>query len=189
MNEVVIPFISEMYKAILDGRKTQTRRIVRTPLVFDWGCGIETIHDAYHVEKCDDGKSWGFLCGGDMGFEYIEFPYGKVGDVIRASNDDNSADKKIQIEIVDIRVQRMQEISQKDAKQEGLPHAHPHRHGLKGIEKDGETPDLYAENHNTGVEDCWVCAFKELIVEIYGAETWNKDPWVWVLEFKKKENQ
>lgn len=68
MKERGMIFNSEMVLAILDGRKTQTRRPVK------YNGFIQTLSNGM-VEACRDG-------GFDIGVEYLYCPYGKVGDRI-----------------------------------------------------------------------------------------------------------
>lgn len=70
---------------------------------------------------------------------------------------------RIQLEITDIRVERLQDISEEDALAEG-------------------TTPAYIGN---GLSEMYITAFKELWCEINGADSWNENPWVWVVEFER----
>lgn len=100
---------------------------------------------------------------------------------------------RITLEITSVRVERLQEITNDDAQAEGPPFACPHRHGAEGLAFEvspGEIiSDQYAKNHNTGINDCWVCAFRRLWQSIYLKQGygWDKNPWVWVLGFAVHE--
>lgn len=64
------PFKKNLRQAIRDGRKTQTRRVIK-PQPRGWSPEIE-----------DDGITWAWCIAGDMDFsERIRCPYGKVGDI------------------------------------------------------------------------------------------------------------
>lgn len=68
---------------------------------------------------------------------------------------------RIQLEITDVRVERLRSMSQDDARAEGVIAASgPMEAGL---------------------------AFRELWDSIYGEESWKANPWVWVIEFKRVE--
>jgi hypothetical protein len=71
---------------------------------------------------------------------------------------------RITIEITDIRVERLQEITEEDAKKEGI---------------DGVP---------TAVGIMYMPAFSRLWDFIHGKDSWNQNPWVWVIEFKKNRN-
>ena len=123
MKERPIGFNEEMVRAILDGKKTQTRR----PIKQQYG----GVHDC---------------------------PYGKVGDRLWVRET-----SRITLEITNVRIERVQDISEHNAKAEGV------------------MPDK-----ETG--GC-VDAFMFLWDEIYASKGfgWDANPWVWVIEFKKME--
>jgi hypothetical protein len=73
---------------------------------------------------------------------------------------------RITLEITEVRVQRLQEISEEDAKAEGVaPLVH-----MFG----GETTRI---RYRTGFEIIWR--------NINGAASWDGNPWVWCLSFKR----
>lgn len=75
---------------------------------------------------------------------------------------------RITLEITGVRVERLQDISEADAKAEGADSATP--------VEDGYVADELG-THATGFEALWQY--------IYGAESWQSNPWVWCVEFKK----
>lgn len=82
---------------------------------------------------------------------------------------------RIWLEVVSVKVERLQDISQEDAKAEGVVPC-PHRPASEGC-----TPHTDSSLHR----DCFKCAFKVLWNRIN--QNWNANPWVWVVEFKKVE--
>ena len=73
---------------------------------------------------------------------------------------------RILLEITNIRVERLQDVSAEDAKAEGFDYStHP------SAIKMG-----YAIGAKTNFRFVWE--------EIYGPNAWNKNPWVWVVEFR-----
>ncbi|MFT3992423.1 MAG: hypothetical protein QM680_13545, partial [Luteolibacter sp.] len=68
---------------------------------------------------------------------------------------------RITLEIISIRVERLNEISDGDALAEG-------------VEQSGDWPNPVDE-------------FRVLWESINGAGSWDENPWVWVLEFKRVE--
>lgn len=73
------------------------------------------------------------------------------------------AASRITLEITDIRVERLQNISSEDAIAEGIQHT------------------------GTFADDP-IRSFQNLIESIHGAGYWQTNPWMWVVEFKKLEN-
>lgn len=178
-----ILFSGPMVKAILDGRKSQTRRIVN-------GRGkIAVIHQSCGpmvLEKYDPKDECGFQ---------VKYPY-TVGTLLwvketflnnalegyepvylyRADGDDKPEDRKwkpsifmprkasrITLEVTGVRVERLQDISDDDCIAEGCI----------GDEVDGADQPLPT-----------MC-FQFLWQSINGPESWEKNPWVWVIQFKK----
>jgi hypothetical protein len=79
VRERPILFSEPMVRALLDGRKTQTRRIVKDGKPFaDWNVKPS---DTYDAIVSDDQGSAAFLAAGDHGFtDWVPCPYGKPGD-------------------------------------------------------------------------------------------------------------
>ncbi len=85
---------------------------------------------------------------------------------------------RIFLEIINIRIERLQEISEQDAISEGVY--------MDDIEKSRfEMASELLKNKipSTVAEFC----FMNLWGNINGAESWDANPWVWVIEFKKIE--
>ncbi|ENL0189295.1 hypothetical protein AB3E85_004506 [Salmonella enterica] len=197
MNERGMIFNAEMVRAILDGRKTQTRRPVKFPLI-DKNMGCELAGNE--------------LAGELAAHNYWNSPYGKPGDriwvretfrvhsratdvatlVYRASVRNSWTEQthrvpiavcdkqatpekwtpsihmprwasRITLEITDVRVERLNDIRECDAKAEG-----------------GQT-------ECTLIGDKYYPGFRSLWKSIYGEESWAANPWVWVIEFKRVE--
>ncbi|EBH9979146.1 hypothetical protein EHH62_22945, partial [Salmonella enterica subsp. arizonae serovar 40:z36:-] len=72
---------------------------------------------------------------------------------------------RILLEITDVRVERLRDLSEEDAKSEGI--TPPAGGVLPGWE--------YRIN------------FRDLWMDIYGTDSWEANPWVWVIEFKRVE--
>lgn len=215
MTERGMIFNGEMVRALLDGRKTQTRRIMKPqPEVCSRGghwWSSNVFKTMLHVEEeMQNGKGgWGGLVGGAC-------PFGAVGDRIwvretwaeaggnapelqlyRANYPDHVPShyehlkpaeeirwrpsihmprwaSRITLEITDVRVERLQNISQRDAVAEGMP---PSR------------PSIDAVSQGLGYPDFPRSAFAQIWQSIYGADSWQANPWVWVIEFKRVDRE
>jgi hypothetical protein len=75
---------------------------------------------------------------------------------------------RINLEVTGVRVEQLQDISEADAKAEGVTDCYNITDQATG-EIDREAVDAY----------------EELWGEINGAESWAANPWVWVVEFKR----
>lgn len=182
MRELPILFSTDMVKAILEGRKSQTRRVVKgTPL--QW---LEEFTPSFVADPENN------LC-----------PYGKVGDVLwvrerwmklihrdRESEygyptEVHSPEKlkwkpsihmpkdiaRIWLEVTDVRVERLQDINEEDAIEEGVEQ-----------NRDGSWHD-YLEPTRLW-QDCAKASFQSLWMKLNGLESWNSNPFVWVISFK-----
>ena len=204
MKERGMIFNGEMVRAILDGRKTQTRRTVKFP-----------VHDKNLGCELAGNELAGELSAGN----YLNSAFGKPGDRIwvretwqaihdycdenghvderryarsiprhrgnywhpvyeEAWGNESREDRefpwrpsihmprwasRILLEITDVRVERLKSISDGDAIREGC-----------------STADMKSG-------DCVADVFARLWASIYGDESWNSNPWVWVIEFKRVE--
>lgn len=210
-------FNSEMVRAILDGRKTQTRRIMKIQPEHS-GLGLRRVIDSKNGS--DDGKyfwSSSDACGLKARSKSFACPFGAVGDRIwvretwaeagasapdlklyRANYPEHVPSiyenvppaeeirwtpsihmprwaSRILLEITDVRVERLNAISEEDARAEGIIDG--------GCLNCGETEPCGLANPEPDATD----AFAYLWQSIYGQENWNANPWVWVIEFKRVE--
>lgn len=85
------------------------------------------------------------------------------------------AASRITLGIVSVRVERLQDISRGDAKSEGCDHCDPCDHVRLSCAAIGcEGPDYRV-------------GFRHLWESINGTGSWEANPWVWVVEFKRLE--
>lgn len=82
---------------------------------------------------------------------------------------------RILLEITDVRVERLNAISEEDARAEGIIDG--------GCLNCGEPEPCGCANPEPDATD----AFAYLWQSIYGQENWNANPWVWVISFKRVE--
>lgn len=175
MKQRPIIFNTEMVLAILDGRKTQTRRPVNPALVQSERLPLETSKGIFKF-WCSDEVSSPFGLVGDQ--LWVRETYADCGPRLtyKADEDDGAHcvvkrwtpsihmprwAARIILEVTDIRVERLSDISEQDAKAEGFDYPAVEGMGWK-----------FNARHNFLVE--WD--------QIYGNRSSN--PWVWVIEFK-----
>lgn len=172
-------------QAVLEGRKTQTRRIVSCKLINEFG-----------LNKFND-KS----------FEIIQHANYKIGEIVAVAQTYKDAgvpedfvaemlepqaqftkgwNNKMfvkawllpnRIRITDIKVERMQEISNEDCLKEGV---------IEGKFKGFPNDMFYPYKNCKDTEVSWTAkyAFASLIDKISGKGTWESNPWVFVYEFE-----
>jgi len=228
MRERPILLNAEMVRAVLDGRKTQTRRVLtpRQLKMIDAAAStgecypLESGHQhensqSYYREWCPFGavgdrlwvrETWtdvnlegipavayradndvyspmddkSFL-DEDGSFNYDDLRVSKYhftawyGDVISGTEGNWRPSihmprwaSRITLEITGVRVERLQDITNKDAMAEGIGH-------------------LYAYDESQPTPKDATRRFAELWQSIYGEESWQANPWVWVIEFKRVE--
>ena len=206
MKERGMIFNGEMVRALLDGRKTQTRRIVKQQPDED---GLAKITDGPWVDTSERTYSCPFGAVGDRiwvretsGLQVRRDALGDTGEfrVYRASAPDavryTTAEGKdvpvkwipsihmprwasrILLEITDVRVERLSDLSEEDALCEGIDR--------EKLEESQDNYDCIADHNMTGRPTA-TGAFKCLWESIYGADSWQVNPWVWVIEFKRIE--
>lgn len=201
-------FNAEMVRAILDGRKTQTRRPIKWKQTrfteigeredgskWPWSedaehavdfwhpCPFGSVGDRIWVRETFQGPLFDFdlmdsYCKDSTPFEKSEFCVYKA-DGVPAPEFYDADDElhccwrpsihmprwasRILLEITDVRVERLKSISDRDALREGCN----------------------AADMKSG--DCVADVFARLWASIYGSDSWNANPWVWVIEFKRVE--
>jgi len=224
--ESPILFSTEMVKAILEGRKTQTRRVTGLDNInlYPDKCrligihhrlGQRDLHVTFDLHKLNNQE---FDRVTEKKLGTLKFPYGQIGDTLwvretywrhintpkdhagivpyqnchyatLSGNNDAEWLKtwyvkkpaihmpktacRIWLTITDIRIERVQNISYKDAMAEGVQ----------------MTQDYWKDYNNTK-GDTWTSnpksSFESLWRAINGNKSWVSNPWVWVIEFKRK---
>lgn len=175
MKYIPILFSTPMVQAILEGRKSMTRRAVKDP----------------HVLSC---LSEGTLPSYFNSYDHVFCKYGKPGDILWVREkwrkndtptgypyhfytDDDYTNKdnekwrpsifmpkdacRIFLKVTDVKVERLQDITEAEAKAEGVQVAdccHAYYHG-----------------------------FSLLWQKINGKESWEANPWAWCISFEKIE--
>ncbi|WP_026346315.1 hypothetical protein [Variovorax atrisoli] len=234
-NERPILFSAPMVRALLDGTKTQTRRIMKVQPPE----GTTSV-EVYHHPDDRDGRPRFWSLGPDPeahgATDYLQpnwaypCPYGQPGDRLwvreswaEVPRHDPSTDEflpwredgrilvyaadpqwegarqflcadgvmrwvkpqrwtpsihmprwasRICLEVTGVRVERLQDISEADARAEGARECDPvsgHEVLLAGPSQRGS----------------FVLHYRDIWEQINGAGSWNANPWVWVIEFRR----
>lgn len=210
MKERPILFSAPMVRSILDGRKAQTRRVlkpqpptathdVRTfhhpdPRIHFWAFDGASLLD--WVQPCPYGEvgdrlyvreTWQHSnhplgpydpdCSVFYRADYLDDPLGPDLELSRdgirrqwrPSIHMPRAASRIVLEVTGVRVERLQDISESDARAEGVTIAERHMNGYCAVET--RPPSIRA--------------FRELWESINGTEAWDVNPFVWRVEFRR----
>lgn len=231
MKERPILFSAPMVRAILEGRKTQTRRVIDRRLTARdqlLGCGHEMPADKI-VAWFGDGpdailKTFAACPQGSPGDKLWvreAFMFGGNGKPLYWATDENTCRfgqdigfkrrpsihmprwvSRLTLLVRQIRVQRLQEISESDAEAEGVK---PWRYtvtlsnGATVYVGGGSFTDhspivgamlsqqsfLKESATVTGVAGHYREAYAKLWDEINGSGAWAQNPWVWVIDFTR----
>lgn len=210
-----ILFNAPMVRAILEGRKSQTRREKKFAKPFDHASAWPFVS-----KYPDGGWVWTDFPPSQKDLEILRAngngcrcPYGDVGDqlwvretwgipytyvdepevhkcdvIYRANPRDESSPiawhpsihmprcfSRITLKITQVRVERLQDISEQDAKAEGV---------LPEFEIDIGT-FVHNQKWNPEAASTYRLGYKHLWNEINGNGSWDKNPWVWVIELKR----
>lgn len=190
VRERPIIFAAESVRAILEGRKTQTRRIVK-------GCALKWLGPSMFVPEyvanpenslCPYGvpgdRLWvreAFRQGdGSMSVHYRADPDEVSGGPWRPSIHMPRWASRLTLEIMEVRVQRLQEISEEDARAEGVQ-ALPLQGPYAGR---WWTADVSAglRLHGRSAEQAFNLAWESIN---WKRAPWASNPWVWAIAFRK----
>lgn len=187
MTDRPIIFSAPMVRALLDGRKTQTRRIYRVPP----GSYVEQGRIWAMTDGCPHGDAalpyapgdrlwckevWGLGISdhGDCPRYKATLDY-MCGDKIVSPHEGPFAWKsprfmpkrfsRLTLIVTEVRVQRLQEISEDDARAEGV----------------GSTLTRFPDGGSIGHPASW--HFEQLWGQIHGPGAWDANPWVAALTF------
>lgn len=185
-----ILFSTPMVQAILNGTKTQTRRTKGLE-------GVEAIeynsilpnqwavlrNGTAEIIKCPYGRAGEFLWVREQ-FAMIQKSYCYKASTIPGLFTDRNRGKwkpsihmpftacRLFLKIKSIRVERLQEITDEDAKAEG-------------VEQIGEKYKSYVEPATPSKSAA--ISFASLWWAINGMDSWDANPFVWVIEFERTE--
>nr|WP_319017540.1 hypothetical protein [Pseudomonas sp. EggHat1] len=216
MKERPILFSGPMVRAILEGRKTVTRRVIkpvpqmvtdRAAVTWEGDPAVLLRLLEQNGRKCPYGQPgdrlWvreSFTDLRGTGIEHRPDPAGPLQRYAFAADsppgsysDDARKDFGIKwkpsihmpraacrmlLEITAVRVERLQDINEEQAVAEGVDRPE----NIRNVDVwDGAERELF--NAMNQPRD----RFKRLWADINGAESWDANPWVWVVEFKRVE--
>lgn len=194
IKERPILFSAPMVRAILEGRKTVTRREVKKRAALDClAAGFEPSFLALpgNSDLCPYGQAgdrlwvretWAQPANLDPGPTVYRATY---PDCLKGQGWENlppaeairwkpsihmfRRNSRILLEVTDVRVERLQHISRSDIRAEGLECP----------------PDLGSDDVSPNYRDWYPAAWRELWESINGPDSWSANPWVWVVEFKR----
>lgn len=206
MKERPILFSAPMVRAILDGSKTQTRRVVKPQPIYDgkfaggWKVVGKNGHEAatcgplvselcpygqpgdrlwvretWAAPHSEDGRPPRAIQCDQLRIHYLASE-GRGGLVWRPSIHMPRWASRITLEITGVRVERLQEISEADAIAEGIERSYDQW-------RDYRTDQ--AVNYPSAATP--IDSYRTLWEEINGQGSWDANPWVWVVEFKRLE--
>jgi hypothetical protein len=206
MKERPILFSGVMVRALIDGRKTQTRRVVKPQ--------PEADHDGEPYWHVGGYRAWMYrgiteILRSGTG-NAIECKYGQPGDrlwvketfadidtneppgpVYRATDPDWETTggwkwtpsifmprwaSRLTLEVLSVKVQKLQDISEEDAMAEGVEPARRPLGGWRNYASGGAPNPPF----RTALE-----SFASLWESINGPGSWALNPWVWCILFRK----
>lgn len=192
-----IIFSCPMIRALLEGRKSQTRRILKPqPELRDFGNGLQPwmsaggiYHDRWRLPYTlgqflwvREGLQMGFdartpICHATYASDGADLDLTPEGAVQWAETRKRNAipsihmprwASRLTLEVTEVRVQRVQDISKEDAIAEGGPPSHP---------------SINRISRGFGYADFSRSWFAQIWDSLHGPGAWEKNPWVCAITF------
>lgn len=206
-----ILFNTEMVRAILDGIKTCTRQICKdanectVPDMEFYNADKRTyaVHnfaDQEHTEMLSTGERTCPICPGDIlyvretwkkapnGYYYYEdWQRNDIADVTKWKPSIYMPKEaaRIWLKVTDVRVERLQDITEDGAWQEGTDCWDDACYADNGWHPTFEDPDSGGNcDIIAGFRKLWNSTIKKSDLDRYG---WDANPWVWMIEFERCE--
>ncbi len=215
MRVLPILFNGDMVRAILDGRKTCTRRVIKPQWEECPHC--KYVHNEYIYDKMAENvycarcgypleperrspyqledilyvrETWGHPISLNSDKQYV-FRADKIAES-GFKNDSHiwhpsihmpKEAARIWLQVTDVWVERLQDITPKDAENEGVGNLFYEDIGYSGKDYGTEIDSEYgiAKEQFAWL---WDSTIKKADLDCYG---WNANPWVWVIEFERCE--
>nr|DAZ65168.1 MAG TPA: ASCH domain protein [Caudoviricetes sp.] len=170
-----ILFNTQMVRAILDGRKTCTRRIVKPQPTAHYG--VQCIKPPYQPgDILYVRETWSLRFDGEKYFYRADKNTSREEKRLLDYNDVKwrpsihmpKEAARIWLKVTNVRVERLQDISGEDLIKEGI--------------------DFFQSNYVrvafNEFKNIWNSTIKKSDIDRYG---WDASPWVWVIEFERCE--
>lgn len=217
-----ILFNTEMVRAIMDGRKTCTRRVIK--LQWEECPACKYVHNEYIYDKMAENvycarcgyplepkrrspyqpedilyvrETWGYPISLNSDKQYVfradkivESGFKNDSHIWHPSIHMPKEAARIWLDVTDVRVERLQEITETQTEEEGFLFTPPclHRTGENYCDIDGPCGNKIKYCGMSAGElfgkVLWDSTIKKSDIDIYG---WDANPWVWVIEFERCE--
>lgn len=192
-----ILFNTQMVRAILDGRKTCTRRIVKPQPTAHYG--MQCIKPPYQPgDILYVRETWSLRFDGEKYFYRADKNTSREEKRLLDYNDVKwrpsihmpKEAARIWLKVTNVRVERLQEITEAQTEEEGFLFTPPclHRTGENYCDIDGSCGSKIKYCDMSAGElfgkVLWDSTIKKSDIDIYG---WDANPWVWVIEFERCE--
>ncbi|OAE55103.1 ASCH domain-containing protein [Achromobacter mucicolens] len=161
MKRQLLQFSEPLKQAILDGAKVQSRRILKPQ--------PSKLTTVWYADASDSGRWVAMGPSPDNPSEmrktssWVRCPYGKSGETIILA--DEAGAPFASAVVVGVRIQRLQNLTEADARAEGTQTLYQSSALLPGVPLQ--------------------TAFALMWCERYGAHAWAANPWVWVVEYRQ----
>lgn len=163
MKRQSLQFSEPLKQAVLNGSKVQSRRIVKPQPTKPT--------TAWYADAADSGRWVAMGPSRDNPAEqrktttWVRCPYGKSGESIILT--DEAGTPFATAVVVGVRIQRLQNLTEADARAEGTQALYEASALLPGVPLQ--------------------TAFALMWCERYGAHAWAANPWVWVVEYRRHQ--
>ncbi len=204
-----ILFSGPMVRALLDGRKTQSRRIVKSKDSDPSRCiTLPMLMQGVYEWRQQDGR-WFGIEGYDT-LVFCDCPYGEVGQRLWVRETWMPFDDDHQIVDCKYAYAASTTLDGEDIRKEYIrlgrkyqwrPSIHMPRkasritleitgirierlNAISSADAEDEGVTLFGEDNRIGDETLYQAGFRKLWESINGVGSWKQNPWVWVIEFK-----
>ena len=162
-----ILFNTEMVRAIIEGRKTVTRRVIKL-----WHrMPPYRVGDTLYIRETWREYNGKYFFKANEPREYDDY---KTNPKWKPSIHMPKEAARIFLKVTDVRVERLQDIDGQGIAREGVDNG-----------KSNPSMGVRWENmQRLAFEELWNSTIKKKDFDIYG---WDANPWVWVIEFERIE--